>query len=103
MKANTFPCTTCGLCCKNINGIKALEHFNHNGICINLNTDNTCKIYNTRPLVCRVDEMYEKFYSHISKRDFYNENIKICNILQEKANLDKKYRIKLINLGGEIP
>lgn len=99
----SFPCTACGLCCKNINGIKALEHFNQNGICINLNTDNTCKIYNTRPLVCRVDDMYKTCYSHMNKTDFYNANIQICNTLQEKANLDKRYRIKLINLGGEFP
>ncbi|EPP1573466.1 YkgJ family cysteine cluster protein [Campylobacter lari] len=94
---HNFPCTSCGACCKNINGIEELKHFNINGVCINLQEDNSCKIYNERPLVCRVEDFYNKYFKDtMSKKDFYNENIKICNLLQDKLKLDKKYKINLI-------
>lgn len=89
-----FPCTSCGACCRSINGIEELKEFNNNGVCIHLSEDNTCKIYENRPLVCRVDKMYKKyFFKQMTKEDFYKENIKICNLLQEKFDIDTKYRI----------
>ncbi|PZT47883.1 hypothetical protein B6S12_06910 [Helicobacter valdiviensis] len=98
MKNEIFPCTSCGACCKNIGKVDELKEFNNNGVCINLQNDNTCKIYHMRPLVCRVDELYEKYFSkQMSRIDFYNENIKICNSLQEKFNIEKKYRINFLN------
>ncbi|TKX30868.1 YkgJ family cysteine cluster protein [Campylobacter aviculae] len=94
---NTFPCTVCGACCKSINGIKELQNFNKNGICVHLKEDNTCAIYDTRPMICKIDEIYQKYFSqYYKKNDFYNENIKICNELQKKFKLNKKFRIKLI-------
>ncbi|MBZ7982001.1 YkgJ family cysteine cluster protein [Campylobacter sp. RM12640] len=94
---NNFPCTSCGACCKSINGVKELESFSQNGICIYLTDDNTCEIYKNRPMICRVDEYYKRFlYKHMSKAKYYNENIKVCNALQNKLNLDKKYKINLI-------
>lgn len=94
MENRVFPCTSCGICCRNIDKVDELKEFNNNGVCINLQADNTCKIYHTRPLVCRVDELYEQYFSNqMSKIDFYNKNIRICNSLQKKSNIDKKYRI----------
>jgi len=91
-----FPCTKCGLCCQHISGVEELKEFDlGNGVCKYFNyKDNGCKIYKNRPLICRVDEMYEKYYKNLfSRREFYIENAKICNRLQEKYNMDKKYRV----------
>ena len=91
-----FPCTGCGLCCQNITGIKELEDFNlGNGICKYFDKQNNiCLIYETRPDICRVDLMFEKeYYKYYNKEEFYKLNAQACDILQEKFNLDKKYRI----------
>jgi Fe-S-cluster containining protein len=76
---NAFPCIKCGLCCKKIDFVSQLCHFNNgDGICINL-SGNLCKIYDRRPIVCNVDEVYNAEYATIfSKMEFYKRNLEIC-------------------------
>ena len=93
-----FPCSSCGLCCQNITGIKELRDFDlGDGICKYFDkVTNSCKIYETRPDICRVNLMFEKeYYKYYSKEDFYKLNAQVCNKLQEKFNLDIKYKINL--------
>ena len=91
----SFPCTLCGACCRSIHAVKELEMFCQNGICVHLQGNNSCAIYENRPIVCNIEELYQHSFANImSKKDFYNANIKICNDLQEKFGIDKKYRIK---------
>ena len=78
--------------------VKELEDFNlGNGTCKYFNKQNNiCLIYETRPDICRVDLMFEKeYYKYYNKEEFYKLNAQTCNILQEKFNLDKKYRINI--------
>lgn len=93
----TFPCSGCGLCCKNISGIQELRVFDTgNGVCKNLNYEGQCNIYETRPEVCRVGEMYEKHYKDsYSRNSFYEMNAIICNDLQQKNKIDTKFRVKI--------
>lgn len=93
----TFPCTKCGLCCKNIDKIPQLSHYHAgDGICFHYNDDVGCTIYANRPDVCRVDEGYQKFFSLlIKKQDYYIKNAQICNQIQIANNLDEKYRVVL--------
>ncbi|WP_390177553.1 YkgJ family cysteine cluster protein [Helicobacter pylori] len=72
-KLDRFPCTSCGLCCKNITGIIELIGFDAgNGVCKFLDLEtNLCKIYESRPLICRIDEAHKKLYSHIPLKEFY--------------------------------
>jgi len=82
---NNFFCDKCGLCCKNIKGIKELKEFDRgDGICKYLNEKtNLCEIYENRPLICRVDEMYEKyFYKFYSKEEYYQLNYNACKKLK---------------------
>ncbi len=91
-----FPCTNCGLCCQNIATIEELKDFDlGNGTCKYFNViDNSCKIYNTRPDICRIDKMYDIQYNiFFTKKDFYNENAKVCNELQEKYKLDNSFKV----------
>ena len=93
-----FLCTSCGLCCQNISQIEKLKGFDlGDGICKYFDKQNlTCKIYETRPDICRVDLMFEKeYYKYYNKEEFYKLNAQTSNILQEKFNLDKKYRINI--------
>lgn len=93
-----FPCSSCGLCCQNMGDIPELKSFDlGNGICKHLNVaNNSCNIYETRPNICRIDEMYKiKYSKFFTKNEFYMENAKVCNILQEKYKLDDSFRIKI--------
>ncbi|GAA9045861.1 YkgJ family cysteine cluster protein [Helicobacter pylori] len=94
-KLDRFPCTFCGLCCKNITGIDEFVGFDaSNGVCKFLDLEtNLCKIYESRPLICRVDEVRKKLYSHILLKEFYAKNTEICNALQEANHLDKSFRV----------
>ncbi|WQT67476.1 YkgJ family cysteine cluster protein [Helicobacter pylori] len=111
-KPDRFSCTSCGLCCKNITGIIELIGFDAgNGVCKFLDLEtNLCKIYESRPLICRVDEAHKKLYSHlicrvdeahkklyshIPLKEFYAKNAEVCNALQEANHMDKSFRVIL--------
>ena len=56
--------------------------------CINLDkASNLCKIYDKRPDICRVDEMFEKvFYKFMSEEEYLNLNASSCEKLKEIYN-----------------
>mgnify|MGYP002622429365 CR=1 FL=1 len=46
---------------------------------------NLCTIYSERPIICRVDELYEKIlYKDFSREEYYRLNKEICKKLQAK-------------------
>jgi Fe-S-cluster containining protein len=81
-----FPCTKCGLCCRNIDTIHELKDFDKgNGICIHLTEDNLCNIYDERPDICNVEKMFERKYKRLmSKDEYYRLNLEGCKKLQEE-------------------
>ncbi|MGX2971647.1 YkgJ family cysteine cluster protein [Helicobacter sp. T3_23-1059] len=99
-KLESFECTKCGACCKSIAHIDELSDYHSgDGVCKHLDlATNECKIYEVRPLVCRVDEMFEKYFSSVlSKAEFYKLNAKCCNILQEQQGISENFRINITN------
>lgn len=99
-KLESFECTKCGACCKSIAHIDELNDYHSgDGVCRHLDiATNECKIYDKRPLVCRVDEMFEKYFSSVlSKAEFYRLNAKCCNILQEQQGISENFRINITN------
>jgi len=90
-----FLCDGCGLCCQNISKIEALKEFhNGDGICIYLDKESMqCKIYETRPDVCRVEKMYDLVYhkEFKTKEQFYSANMAICSILKEQNQEKLKF------------
>lgn len=88
----SFPCTACGLCCKKAGLVPNFpEPVNPDGSCSHLK-DNKCSIYETRPLICRIDEGWHSFSDEEKKKmsllDWYRLNSKACNDLQRAAGLD---------------
>lgn len=81
-----FPCTQCGLCCQNVGQIEALQSFDRgDGTCKYLE-GKMCSIYETRPDVCRVDLMFERYFSEFYDREVYDQkNLEVCKQLQEEA------------------
>ncbi len=84
----SFPCNSCGECCRNIAHIPELKDFHSgDGICKFLK-NNRCEIYENRPDICKVDTMFEKTYHKFyTKEQFYNLNIEACFQLQERAKI----------------
>jgi Fe-S-cluster containining protein len=49
-------------------------------------SDNTCKIYDTRPDICRVEKTYEKFQHFMGWDKYKRMNREFCREWQAKAN-----------------
>ena len=82
-----FPCTACGKCCRKV-GHSLQTQFLDRGdsVCRYLDEQtNFCQIYQDRPLVCRVEEYYKKYYL---------ENKEKLNEYKKKYNLENKEKLK---------
>ncbi|EKX95291.1 YkgJ family cysteine cluster protein [Aggregatibacter actinomycetemcomitans] len=80
----SFPCTACGKCCRNVHLSDQTAYLNRgDGICQHFDTEkNLCKIYENRPLICRVEDYYKAHLSHIYEWDeFVKLNLEICQKL----------------------
>ena len=81
-----FLCDQCGKCCEKVYTSEMYRYLaDDTGRCKYLK-DNLCSIYENRPLICRVDEMYELFYKEVmTLEEFYTLNYKACDVLKSKA------------------
>lgn len=81
-----FDCSKCGICCQHINSplIKSID-----GVCINYNKETKlCNIYETRPLICRVDDAYKDYFSDkLELEEYMKLNYDACKELQEMYNV----------------
>ncbi len=86
MPSEHFKCDCCGLCCRSLKKVSALADFDRgDGVCVNLGDDNLCKVYNSRPEICNVELMYERFFSsYCSKKEFYKINEEQCKKIKEE-------------------
>jgi Fe-S-cluster containining protein len=105
-----FPCSGCGACCKRVGKLidsvkggeyeefsigKLLQAFPHQyneaGVCEMLD-NNGCKVYEDRPLICRVDDLMIAMGQ--DKHTWYKDNVSACNQIMDEDGIDKSYRIK---------
>lgn len=77
-----FDCNKCGLCCRLVRLIDPNWPTRADGACIHLNADNTCAIYTTRPLVCRVDA---NLPPGVTVERWHAVNAEVCKELQDGA------------------
>lgn len=83
----SFPCIQCGLCCQNLNESSLYDDLNRgDGTCkYYLEEEKKCSIYDQRPLKCRIDDMYDAYFSKVmNKKEYYEVNIKACQSLIDK-------------------
>ena len=80
-----FLCDQCGKCCEKVYTSEMYRYLaDDTGRCKYLK-DNLCSIYENRPLICRVDEMYELYYKEVmTLEEFYTLNYKACDVLKSK-------------------
>lgn len=79
-----FKCDKCGQCCRNLKKSELYADLhNGDGICKYL-IGNICSIYSNRPLLCRIDESYERFFKEkMSLEEYYLLNYKMCEKLKK--------------------
>ena len=97
-----FPCSSCGLCCRNIKSIiesSPVEkddpmyfpyEWDENGACEMLD-GNLCSIYEDRPLVCSAEKVAD--HLEIPREDFYPRLVTVCNTWMDEEGVDEKFRI----------
>ena len=109
---NSFACTGCGLCCRNVGQtieavkkmdgsipfVKAFQFFTYkadaSGACEKLDKDGKCTVYDNRPLVCNVEKMFEKFHKKKTTRmRHYYEQAQICNVSIRNNDLPDKFLV----------
>lgn len=86
-----FCCTKCGECCRHVKETGLLAELDRGDGCCRYLTGNLCAIYETRPLLCRVDEAYEKLFKPVMSRDTYDRlNAEQCQKLIGNRSCQKK-------------
>ena len=78
-----FVCDKCGCCCRHLNLSKAYASLDRgDGVCRYL-TGNLCSIYESRPLLCRMDESYRAIFQFVmSRQDYDRLNAEECQRLK---------------------
>ena len=79
-----FHCDKCGECCRHLPALEIYEALHDgDGVCRYL-SKNICTIYENRPLMCRVDEAYEKIFSaSMTREEYYRLNENACEALKK--------------------
>ena len=118
--ADSFPCTSCGLCCKmvgkwiagakkmreegNIPEISPLNEvadfpfaITENGACSQLDENNQCKVYEDRPTICGIESTWLKYHSEGEKSlsDYFFEAADVCNRMIIETKTDTKYLVRI--------
>lgn len=93
-----FQCSSCGACCRRA-GQMGLMPQREDGACIHLSDDNKCKIYETRPDICRVHVMAErnKTTLNMTTIEYFKWSNSFCNTWIKEDDMDDSY---LINIGS---
>lgn len=87
-----FDCSKCGLCCRSLGRnpmFRELGMDPGDGVCKFLDQEtNLCTIYEDRPLICRVDDLYDELQlsKKMTKSEWHKMNSDICKKLQEEEN-----------------
>jgi Fe-S-cluster containining protein len=78
-----FNCSQCGECCRHLDRSALYRDLDRgDGVCRYLDGD-LCSIYDTRPLLCRVDESYAALFSEIyTEEEYYRLNEEACKSIR---------------------
>jgi hypothetical protein len=103
-----YPCESCGSCCRQIGSVvegavklcqenpdapdlvKLVAMFPYaydiSGCCTALDQNtNKCVIYENRPIVCNMAELYKEFYSAaMTEEEYYEQSKESCKMLRSK-------------------
>lgn len=79
-----YPCKMCGRCCRQVHLVPEMYEYNRgDGVCIYLQTNNKCQIYEKRPNLCNGKYVYEHSFSHMTVVEFHRLLGECCKKIQE--------------------
>lgn len=81
-----FECDRCGLCCQNLRLSEIYHTLDRgDGVCKYFDVETKlCTIYEHRPLICNVDEYYDKYLKdEMNREEFHRLNRMICQKLKQ--------------------
>lgn len=84
-----FPCNQCGACCRLVSLAPETQFLDRgDGTCRHYDDlTRLCAIYNSRPIICRVDKQYEVNYQQrYNWQEFIEINRIACQALEKMAN-----------------
>ena len=83
-----FPCIACGACCRNLIHSPLYATLDRgDGICHHFDIGaNLCRIYETRPKICRMTEMFEAFEDRLTWEEYVDLNLQSCHELRSRAH-----------------
>lgn len=100
-----FPCTSCGACCRHLPPHSALNA--GNGVCVHLDASTQrCGVYAQRPLICRVDDLYQqRLATQLTPRVYYLVQAEGCVALDAcNQQMPERVREQLAaEQGGVMP
>lgn len=83
-KEMRFKCSKCGECCRHIGGVHPMSGLDRgDGVCKHLTDEGLCEVYESRPLICRVDDSYGAFPEFKTKREYYDYMYSFCEMLMQ--------------------
>lgn len=80
-----FECDKCGCCCRHLDKSELYKELDRgDGICRYLE-GNICSIFETRPVLCRVDLSYDLYFKdYMDREEYYRLNRETCKKLKEE-------------------
>lgn len=80
-----FECDKCGCCCRHLDRSELYKELDRgDGICRYLK-GSICSIYETRPVLCRVDLSYDLYFKdYMDREQYYRLNKEACKKLKEE-------------------
>ena len=82
-----FPCIACGACCRNLGHAPLYASLDRgDGICCHFDiSTNLCRIYESRPKICRVTDMFKAFEGRFSWDEYVDLNLQSCHELRART------------------
>lgn len=81
-----LSCGSCKAYCCRIAGLILKELDRGDGICLYLNKNNKCEIYDHRPIICNTDKMYDKYFKDkYTKEEWIELNKRSCKDLENES------------------
>jgi len=59
--------------------------FDVNGVCENLDENNTCKVYEERPDICNIEKFKERAFPDIDEETFFELETNVCKLLMKES------------------
>ena len=87
-----FRCDKCGFCCQSLAGVELYAGLDRGAGTCKFFDENSrlCTIYQDRPLLCRVDESYERYFADSMTREAYEQlNYEACSELKKRFSKDQ--------------